>query len=145
MTTPDNLSSDEGTIVIERHLNASIAQVYAAWTDPNLMMRWYCPNPDLELRVSGEIVEGGDYRVSMGPHDVVGTYRALREPTLIEFTWRWAEFDDPASLVRVELAEKGDGTLLRLTHTGLQGAEDVENHAIGWVGSLDRLPGALVG
>lgn len=143
MTRSENLSADEGAIILERHIDAPIARVYAAWIDPELMAQWYCPDPDLDLRVGGDITEGGDYTISMGPHDVVGTYRTLRAPTLIEFTWKWAEFDQPSSLVRVELTEEPDGTLLRLTHTGLSGEDDVRNHSAGWVGCLDRLPGAL--
>lgn len=34
-------------ITIERTLPAEPQRVYDAWTRPELMVRWYCPNPEL--------------------------------------------------------------------------------------------------
>ena len=141
--TADTTTTTQSTIVMERTLEAPIARVFAAWTDPALMSRWYCPNPAWEIAVERDLRVGGDYTVSMGPHDVVGRYTAIEEPTLLEFTWRWAEFDHAPSLVRVELSEVDGRTRLVLTHSDLVDAEDVKNHAEGWSGCLVRLPGAL--
>ncbi len=33
----------EATLVISRRLPAPIAEVYRAWTDPELMRHWSCP------------------------------------------------------------------------------------------------------
>ena len=141
--TTDTTRTTDTTIVMERVLDAPIGRVFAAWTDPALMTQWYCPNPAWELRVERDLRVGGDYTVSMGPHDVVGRYTAIEEPTLLEFTWRWVEFDNPPSVVRVELSEVEGGTRLLLTHTDLADAEDVSNHADGWTGCLLRLSAVL--
>ena len=37
-----------------------------------------------------------------------------------------------SSLVEIDLVEQPDGTLLRLTHTGLPSAEQCDGHAEGW-------------
>lgn len=130
-------------IRIDRVLKATIGQVYDAWTRPELLSRWYCPNPDLELTVEADVRVGGEYVVTMGPHVVRGVYTELDEPRLVAFTWRWDHADDVASRVRVELTEVEDGTRLVLTHTGLEDAEDVANHLHGWEGCLHRLPDVL--
>jgi uncharacterized protein YndB with AHSA1/START domain len=42
-------------------------------------------------------------------------------------------------LVEIDLVEQPDGTLLRLTHTGLPSAEQCAGHGEGWAHYLDRL------
>ena len=138
-------TTSDTTIVMERTIDAPIARVFAAWTDPALMSRWYCPNPNLQITVERDLRVGGDYTVSMGPHDVLGRYTAIEEPTLLEFTWSWAGVHQASSLVRVELSEVAGGTRLVLTHSDLADPDDVRSHAEGWVGCLQRLPGALAG
>jgi uncharacterized protein YndB with AHSA1/START domain len=128
---------------IERVLPATVDQVYEAWTRPELLSRWYCPNPDLQIEVEADLRIGGHYVVKMGPYVVRGAYTELDPPQLIGFTWQWDETDSRASQVRVELTAVADGTRMLLTHTALENAEDVANHLQGWEGSLGRLPGML--
>ncbi len=130
-------------IRLERVFAAPIEHVYAAWTDPQLLAQWYCPNPAFDITVEGEIAVGHDYRIHMGPHVVEGTYTTLDAPHTIAFSWQWAGSDDAPTQVRVELTEVDGGTLLLLLHTELADAEDSANHAIGWEGCLARLPAIL--
>lgn len=133
-------STTDTDIRIERVLQATIDRVYDAWTRQELLSRWYCPNPELELKVEADVRVGGRYVVTMGPHVVRGTYTELDEPQLIAFTWKWDGSNGPETQVRVELSEVDGGTRMLLTHTGLQNAEDVANHLHGWEGNLERLP-----
>ncbi|WP_199424866.1 SRPBCC family protein [Actinotalea solisilvae] len=129
-------------IRVERTLAAPPERVYAAWTDPGLLGRWFCPNPDLALAVTADAVVGGRYRVDMGEGRYVaeGEYTALEPARLVAFTWRWTTSEDPASQVRVDLAPADDGgTRLVLVHSGLADADDASGHAEGWELSLDRL------
>lgn len=130
-------------IHLDRLLKATIRQVYDAWTRPELLSRWYCPNPELEITVDADVRVGGSYVVKMGPHVVRGTYTELDEPRLIAFTWRWDGAESEVSQVRVELTEVDGGTRMVLDHTGLENAEDVANHLQGWEGNLERLPSVL--
>ena len=134
------MTTTANSIRLERTIDPSIERVYAAWTDPSLLTKWYCPNPAWEVKLEGDIAAGHDYRVHMGEHVVEGSYTELTPPTTIAFTWRWANLDNPFSNVRVELTEAAEGTLLVLTHTDLADAEDAKNHEDGWVSCLNRLP-----
>lgn len=141
MTAP---SPTTHQVRIERIIAADPARVYAAWTDPAILNRWYCPNPDLPLEVTADVVVGGAYRVDMGAGRYVaeGTYTELDPPRVVGFTWRWTS--DPVGLhsrVRVELTAHGTGTRLVLEHTGLADADDATGHGEGWELSLDRLAG----
>jgi uncharacterized protein YndB with AHSA1/START domain len=140
--TSTGTSTSTTDISIERVLQATIDRVYDAWTRPELLTRWYCPNPELELKVDADVRVGGSYVVTMGPHVVRGSYTELEPPELIAFTWKW-DHASAASQVRVELSEVDGGTRMLLSHTGLENAEDVKNHLRGWEGDLVRLPRLL--
>jgi uncharacterized protein YndB with AHSA1/START domain len=138
-STSTSTSTTETGIRIERVLQASIDRVYDAWTRPELLTHWYCPNPELDLKVDADVRIGGSYVVTMGPHVLRGGYTELEPPRLIAFTWKWDHADGAASQVRVELSEVDGGTRMLLSHTGLENAEDVKNHLQGWQGDLVRL------
>lgn len=129
------------SVRVERTLAAPPARVFAAWTDPAILSRWYCPNPDLPLDVEADARVGGRYRVDMGEGRFVaeGEYTELVPGRVVAFTWRWTT-SDAVSAVRVELSPTPEGgTRLVLVHAGLEDAEDAQGHREGWELSLARL------
>jgi uncharacterized protein YndB with AHSA1/START domain len=128
---------------IERVLPATVGAVYDAWTRPDLLARWYCPNPRLELTVEADVRVGGEFVVRMGPHVVRGAYLEVEPPYRLVFSWAWDGAADDPSRVEVRLSEAPEGTRLLLTHTGFATDEDAANHRDGWEPELDRLIGLL--
>ena len=126
-------------IRIDRVLPATIGRVYDAWTRVELLTQWYCPNPDLELKVQADVRVGGDYVVEMGPHVVRGTYLEVEPPHRLAFSWKWDGTEDEPTRVEVELTEVADGTRMMLSHTGFADAEDAANHQLAWAPELRRL------
>jgi uncharacterized protein YndB with AHSA1/START domain len=63
------------------------------------------------------------------------------------FGWDGSEEVPPgSSLVEIDLLEQPpDGTLLRLTHTGLPNAEQCAGHGEGWANYLGRLAEVAAG
>ena len=62
------------------------------------------------------------------------------------FGWDGSEVVPPgSSLVEIDLLEQPDGTLLRLTHSGLPSAEQCAGHAEGWAHYLGRLAEVAAG
>ena len=56
------------------------------------------------------------------------------------FGWDGSEVVPPgSSLVEIDLIEQPNGTLLRLTHSGLPNSEQCAGHAEGWAHYLGRL------
>lgn len=130
-------------IRIERVLPATIGKVYDAWTRADVLVQWYCPNPQLELKVRADVRAGGDYVVEMGPHVVRGTYLEVEPPHRLVFSWKWDGTDDEPTRVEVELSEVADGTRMVLSHTGFANAEDAANHQVAWDPELGRLADLL--
>ena len=132
-------------IRLERTIAAPPERVYAAWTDPALMDRWFCPNPEMTLAVTADVVVGGAYRVDMGEGRYVaeGTYTELIPPRVVAFTWAWTTSADSVTHVRVELEPTEGGTHLVLVQTGLADPDDAQGHIEGWELTLDRLAGVV--
>ncbi|MEM1045473.1 MAG: SRPBCC domain-containing protein [Pseudomonadota bacterium] len=139
MTPPPRLE-------IRRRLKAAPHAVYAAWTQPEIIARWWGPE-GLHLGVSSfDFSEGGHWRTEMcgsegQSHIVAGIYRELDPPRRLVTTWAW-ETDGVAgheSLLTVTFEPTGDGTLLTLVHENLPDEATAKSHEGGWTSSLNCL------
>jgi uncharacterized protein YndB with AHSA1/START domain len=134
------------TLVIEREIrvDASPETVFEFFTDPEKMVRWKGSAATLDPR------PGGIYRVAMHTQAVArGEYVEVDPPNRIVFTWGWEGGAHPpepgTSTVEVTFTPDGDGTVVRLVHTGLPTAESVEQHSQGWDLYMPRLEIAAAG
>jgi uncharacterized protein YndB with AHSA1/START domain len=135
----------------ERTFDAPREAVFAAWTNPEVLRRWWAsepgwqsPSAEVDLRV------GGRYRLSMGDphsgavHTVAGEYTEVRPPEHLAYTWAW-EGDPPemegsaGTLVTVEFAENDGRTTVTVVHTGFATEQARDLHTGGWGGCLDSL------
>jgi uncharacterized protein YndB with AHSA1/START domain len=135
----------EGEVLrLTRVFNAPRALVFRAWTEAEQMKRWFCPHDHWGVDVEVDARVGGAYRIAMHDtdtgrdHVARGTFREVRAPERLVFTWRWAE-DSPQTLVTVEFRDLGGKTEVTLTHEALPTAESRQKHEHGWNGCLDRL------
>jgi uncharacterized protein YndB with AHSA1/START domain len=125
--------------------------VFDAWTNPEVLRRWWAAAPTWETPLAEvDTREGGSYRLSMRTdagevHTVGGEFTEVRPPERLAYTWSWEEGPDAAmsgserTLVIVDFVEDGDGTIVRLTHSGFRNAEIREMHAHGWEAVLANL------
>ena len=116
--------------------------VFEFFTDPVKMMRWKGVEAALDAR------PGGVYRVNVTGRDVaLGEYVAVEPPHRVVFTWGWenSPIAPGSTTVEVTLTPDGDGTLLRLRHSGLVSEEARAQHAHGWEHYLARLAIAAPG
>ena len=135
---------------LRRQIAASPERVYAAWTRPELLAKWWAP-PDSTIElVDIDLRVGGRYQIKMvhparGSYSVRGTYQVIRPPRKLVFTWRWdkPEMDIGESLVTIELHPQEQATELFLTHTLLPNAGAVSLHREGWLALLDSLQSFL--
>jgi uncharacterized protein YndB with AHSA1/START domain len=134
------------SLTLKRRLNAPPAKVYAAWTDPEKIARWFGPAQVVAGSVRAEIDAriGGRYRVSFKMqdgeyHEVIGVYREMVPNQRLAFSWAWHSTPERESQVTVSLKPDGDGTLLTLHHEQLFDQAARDGHEGGWIGTLDKL------
>jgi uncharacterized protein YndB with AHSA1/START domain len=121
---------------LEQTYAATPERVYACFTDPDLLVRWFCPNPDLPTKAELDVQPGGDWRVEMGDWVVGGSYLEVEAPTRLVFTFDWEHDDEDPTTVVVAIVAEGELTRLVLEHeeTGSDGG-----HEEGWLLTLARL------
>jgi uncharacterized protein YndB with AHSA1/START domain len=136
------------TLSLERTFDAPRHAVFAAWTDPEVLRRWWAAGPDWDTpEADVDLRVGGAYRLAMrdpGSGDVYvvgGQYTEVAPPERLVYTWTW-EHDSPGSaesLVTVVFRDDGPRTTVLLTHTGFADAAAVARHEHGWHAVMDSL------
>lgn len=133
------------SLTFTRRINASPAKVYAAWTDPKKIVRWF-GRADVKPETTCAVIEarvGGHYRISFDTeseyHEVGGAYREVVPNQRLVFSWAWHSTPERESLVTVTFKPDGDGTLLTVHHAQLFDDAAREGHERGWLGALDKL------
>ncbi|MGH7064519.1 MAG: SRPBCC family protein [Stellaceae bacterium] len=122
----------------EQHVAAPPAAVFALLTDPRKILGWMGTEAEVEPQ------PGGLYLVNVtGARCARGAFREVVPVHRLAYSFGWdgSEAVPPgSSLVEIDLIEQPpDGTLLRLTHTGLPNVEQCAGHAEGWAHYLGRL------
>jgi uncharacterized protein YndB with AHSA1/START domain len=112
--------------------------VFRYFVEPMRMQRW------MGVLVEAEARPGGLYRVDVTGEAIArGEFVEVVPHERVVWTWGW-EGDEhgvpPGSTtVEVTLTPDGDGTVVRLRHSGLPDADAADQHRAGWTHYLDRL------
>jgi serine/threonine protein kinase len=138
----------ESTIRLEKTVPATVDQVFAAWTNPEQMARWYAPSDDFTTPIAeADLRVGGKYRVGMKHKDreeaniVSGQYCRVDAPRCLSFTWAWESprADVHETQVTLEFRPRPGATDLTLIHERFREEQARKEHTEGWTGCLNRL------
>lgn len=99
----DRLEGGLCRMTLARGYPALTEVVWAALTDPELLVRWFLP-------ITGDLREGGRYELE---GNAVGRILRCDRPRRLELTWEYAGF---VTDVRLDLVPGDDATVLRLEH-----------------------------
>jgi uncharacterized protein YndB with AHSA1/START domain len=127
----------------EVQIAAPPATVFAFLTDPEKLLRWMGTQATLEPHPGGlYLLTVDDTAVARGRFtEVVPVHRLA-----YSFGWEGREKVPPGSgLIEIDLIDHGEGTLLRMTHSGLPDGEEIASHEKGWTHYLARLAIAAAG
>jgi uncharacterized protein YndB with AHSA1/START domain len=136
---------------IERTFAAAAATVFDAWTNVEVLRRWWPAGPDWETTVADvDIRVGGRLRLVMRAPDGTefggeGRYMEINRPTRLVFTWRWdtVQLGTQSQLIEVTFTENRDKTTtVVLVNRGLTESEQ-PSHREGWQASFDNLDDVL--
>jgi uncharacterized protein YndB with AHSA1/START domain len=154
-TGPINAKPGEPGFTIVRELSAPRTRVWEAWTNPDVMARWFHPETLVTPResVSVDLRVGGEYTYTMRiPEDgrefpTAGRYLYIDEPHRLDFTWGSPDRIDDAPKVSVELEETDiDHTRMTFTLIGLpnDSGEDASAYD-GWSSAFRELDAEVTG
>jgi uncharacterized protein YndB with AHSA1/START domain len=136
------------SVTIVRRIKASPAKIWAAITEPKLMMQWWGPDAGPTLSAIADVRPGGKFSVVFRllngtEHNPTGIYQEVVPQKKLVFTWEWPGMPERESLVTFLLKPIDDGTELTLLHERLPDEESRKSHEQGWCGLLDKLPAFL--
>ncbi len=132
------------SLTLKRRLNAPAEKVYAAWTDPEKIVKWFGPDAGPVTRAETDLRVGGHYTIAFNTedgerHQVGGVYREVVPNEKLVFTWAWHTMPERESLVTITVKPDGAGSILTLLHEKFFDEAARDGHKRGWSGSLDKL------
>lgn len=138
----------DDSIAIDIVISAPIQKVWAAWTDPAIVLTWFGSDPRGKgLKATLDVRPGGSFEVTFQDsdqteHTCSGVYSIVREFTTLAFSWTWKNEPGVESLVTVLLIPEGDWTRMKFEHAHL-GSESKHNYLSGWKSTFNKLERAL--
>lgn len=133
------------TLNLERTFQAPAEAVFDAWTNEEVLRRWFHGEHDWETsHAEVDLRVGGAVRVVMldpaqgVKHGGGGHYTEIDPPNRLAFTWIWDD-DGRETLIEIEFEESDGATTVRFTHSNLRDQESVRSHEGGWSNAFDNL------
>jgi uncharacterized protein YndB with AHSA1/START domain len=135
------------SLKIKRVFQAPREKVFAAWTQKEQLEKWMCkPHPDMTTTyLKFDVREGGSHALECHlPNGQLyvnhGTYKTVRPPEKLVFTWEWERFDEQrkkvggltGTLVTVDFYERGGATEVVLSHEFFPSEQERDAHNRGW-------------
>ncbi|RUT35040.1 polyketide cyclase [Arsenicitalea aurantiaca] len=69
MTQPQSAPAGDRELVLTRLIDASPDKLFRAWTDPELVVQWFAPQPWTTPRAELDVRPGGSNRITMADPD----------------------------------------------------------------------------
>jgi len=150
MATPG--TSPEAVVEVRRTFAATPERAFEAWIKPEKMTQWFARGTERNsiTRLEADVRPGGKYMVNILSPDgksyhISGTYREVRPPERLVFTWLWEDQPDfGETLVTVEFRRLGQSafTEVVLKHELLADKWRAD-HNQGWIACFDLLEKVL--
>jgi uncharacterized protein YndB with AHSA1/START domain len=148
--TSDPAAVDRPTLHLQRVFNAPRALLWAAWTKPEMIVRWMGPVTWPAISHTSDFKVGGRWSATLestageGSYHQFGTYLEIVPEERLVFTFKWADGHEDGTpvdtLVTVTFNDSPGGrTLLDFTHAELKSPLSAERHEYGWASTFDRL------
>jgi uncharacterized protein YndB with AHSA1/START domain len=141
-----NEATAERTVILDRVLAAPPDQVFKAWTDPELLARWFGPEgfTTSEIVVNPQV--GGKWANTMTSpegkrYESTGELRELvpNERLVIFDEGKGEPMLGHATKITVTFAPSGSGTAMQLVHGVFKTVEMRDECVRGWTSTFNRL------
>ena len=138
--------SDELTLEMKRVLPAAPSVVFAAFSDPSELAKWWGPKGFTTPSLEFEPRVGESYRIEMQPPEgdpfyLTGEFREVDPPARLAYTFVWEDPDpdDVETLVDLSFRDLGESTEVALTQGPFKTEARRALHRDGWTDSFDKL------
>ena len=144
------------TLSLSRQINAPIERVFNAWTEADMLCRWFGPENFTVSRIDIDCRTGGSYKIELLSPDNTpilhwGEYIVVDKPNQLVFTWILENQDCQGSagkkgntLVDLKFTPiNNHATEILLIHEKLPDKESYEGHLFGWESSFQSLQSIL--
>jgi uncharacterized protein YndB with AHSA1/START domain len=132
------------TLFVRRRIQAPPEMLFAAWTEPAQLLRWWGPEGVACADAQVDLRAGGAYRIANRMPDgsliwICGVFEAIEAPVRLVYSWRLEGSAGPAERVTVEFVRDGEATEVVVKHERIADAAARASHERGWEGCLDGL------
>lgn len=128
---------------LQRSFSVPVALLFKAWSQPEMLRRWFCPDDMNVPEVDVDFRVGGQYRIVMQEpnqlqHIVYGEYLDIVPNESIKLSWNWV--GRPVR-TEVELSFRAvdGGSELVLAHRQFPDEDARDKHNHGWTSCLEKL------
>jgi uncharacterized protein YndB with AHSA1/START domain len=136
----------ELTLELVRALPVARARVFAAFSDPGELAKWFGPEGFSVGSLDWDLRVGGTYRIEMQPPEadpffLGGEFREVDPPDRLAFTFVYEEPDpdDVETLVELSFRDHGESTEVVFNQGRFKTEARRELHRDGWTDTFDRL------
>lgn len=143
------------TLAASRVIRCDAARLFAMWTQPTHLVRWWGPRDVTCVAADVDLCVGGRYRIgNLFPDGrvvwIAGIFERVEAPCLLIYTWcveldpqtgdgAFAEGASTHERVTVRFEAIDAGTLVSVLHEGIADDATRASHARGWQGCLEGL------
>ena len=138
--------SGELTLEMMRVLPGAQSVVFAAFSDPHELAKWWGPAGFSVPRLEFDPQVGARYRIEMQPPQgdpfyITGEFREVDPPIRLAFTFVYEDPDpdDVDTLVELSFRDRGESTEITYTQGPFKTAARRALHRDGWTDSFNKL------
>ena len=125
-------------VVLTRDFDAPPTKVFAAWTDVELLTKWFgCASDSLWTVHTWDVQVGGALHVSLDfdgtSYEVHGRFVEVDEPHRLRYEW------EAGQVITVSIEAVGDGSRMTVEHAGLPAKEMDRIVTDGWTACVTQI------
>jgi uncharacterized protein YndB with AHSA1/START domain len=144
--------SDELRLEMERVLPGPRPVVFAAFSDPDELVKWWGPKGFSVPSLTFQARVGETYRIEMQPPEgdrfyLTGEFREVDPPARLAYTFVWEEPDpdDVETIVGLSFRDLGRSTEVAFTQGPFKTEPRRALHRDGWTDGFDKLERLMPG
>lgn len=135
-------------VEIQKQMPAKAADVFAAWTQPEQLKKWWKPMNEALTEVTNDVKQGGavTYVFDTGI-TISGEYKEVEENKKLVYGWNWKFPKDAIKnsqyTLTVTFTDEGEGSTLHVLQQTFKDEESTLPHKQGWEKGLNDLAAYL--